>query len=235
MSVVKRAHNISGIDLTIIYSKRRTIGISVRQDASVIIRVPARTSIKTIEKIVTDKSGWIRKHRDNYIVNNSSQPEIHYRHGELHMYRGNKLLLNVWRSEKAGISFGRDSIDIFVSDPDDAESVKKLLYRGYRQSARQVFPVIMSGVLAEHQEMNFKPSSLTIRKMKRRWGSCSMKGLITLNTELIRLPDRYIEYVITHELCHLRHHNHSSQYYELLSSLYPDWKSVRQEMRKFVI
>jgi hypothetical protein len=82
--------------------------------------------------------------------------------------------------------------------------------------------------------MNFKPTGLVIRSMKRRWGSCSNRGKITLSTELIRLADIYTEYVIIHELCHLKQHNHGPKYYELLSELFPEWKRVRKEMRAFV-
>ena len=67
-----------------------------------------------------------------------------------------------------------------------------------------------------------------------RWGSCSRKGLITLSTELIKLPDIYIEYVIIHELCHLKHHNHGKEYYNLLSELFPDWKKVRKDLREYI-
>jgi predicted metal-dependent hydrolase len=228
-------HNISGIDLTIIYSRRRTIGISVRQDASVIIRVPARTPMKTIERIVAEKTVWIIKHRDNYRDNMALQPGMLYRSGEIHMFRGRKLVMNIEKSEKSSIRFGESSIDIGIRDTDDPSAVKKILYRGYRDHARKVFPHLMSQVIEHHSEQKFSPVSMVTRTMKRRWGSCSPGGVITLNTELIKLPDRYIEYVITHELCHLRHHNHGKQYYKLLSELYPNWKETRKEMRKFLI
>ncbi|HCU21026.1 MAG TPA: M48 family peptidase, partial [Bacteroidales bacterium] len=68
-----------------------------------------------------------------------------------------------------------------------------------------------------------------------RWGSCSNKGKITLSSELIRLSDRYIEYVIVHELCHLKQHNHGPKYYGLLSELYPDWKRARKEMKAYIL
>lgn len=70
--------------------------------------------------------------------------------------------------------------------------------------------------------------------MKGRWGSCNSKGRITLSTELIKIDGKYTEYVILHELCHLKHHDHSSAYYKLLAEVYPDWKTVRKELRKYV-
>jgi predicted metal-dependent hydrolase len=70
--------------------------------------------------------------------------------------------------------------------------------------------------------------------MKKRWGSCSSKGKIAISYDLIRLDEIYAEYVIIHELCHLKHHNHSSNYYNLLSEVYPEWKKVREELKKYV-
>ncbi len=235
MSRESKVRHISGIDLTIIYSRRRSIGLSVRQDASVIIRVPLRTPIKTVERIVNEKAGWIIKHRDNYRTNMALRPGLLYCSGETHMLRGNRLTMNIKQSDKPGISFGENTIDIGTRDPHDRDAVKKILYKGYGEHARRIFPLIMARVISEHPDQRFSPASLVTRTMKRRWGSCSSKGVITLNTELIKLPDKYIEYVITHELCHLTHPNHGQQYYELLSELYPDWKVVRKEMRKFII
>ncbi len=71
--------------------------------------------------------------------------------------------------------------------------------------------------------------------MKSRWGSCSNRGVIVLNTELIRLPDKFVRYVILHELCHLKEHNHGAGFYRLLSGLAPDWKAVRKELRTYML
>ena len=92
--------------------------------------------------------------------------------------------------------------------------------------------MLLNKVLKENEKQGFRPSGLVIRTMKRRWGSCSARGLITLSTELIKLSDLYIEYVIIHELCHLRHHNHGPHFYELLSEIFPDWKRVRKRAEK---
>jgi predicted metal-dependent hydrolase len=70
--------------------------------------------------------------------------------------------------------------------------------------------------------------------MKKRWGSCSSKGKIAISYDLIRLDEIYAEYVIIHELCHLKHHNHSANYYKLLSEVYPNWKKVKGELKKFI-
>ena len=138
------------------------------------------------------------------------------------------------KSGKPYIVFSEGIIEIGTDKTDDPATIKRLLYKGYKNEAVSQFPEFMSKVLSDHDNQMFKPAGLVIRTMKRRWGSCSNKGIITLSTELIKLDDLYIEYVITHELCHLKQHNHGPNFYKLLSVLFPDWKSVRKELRKYI-
>jgi predicted metal-dependent hydrolase len=230
----QRTHSIKDIEFKVIYSRRRTLGISVLPDSSVIVRVPYLTSFKTISRIVQEKAVWIIKHRDSYKEKEKSKPNGFYVTGETHLFRGNESVLKIEKSNKAYIRFYDSTIELGLEKTDDPKVIKWLLYQGYKNEALVVFPDMMSKVLKKHETQMFKPKGLVIRTMKRRWGSCSHKGVITLSTELIKLPDLFIEYVILHELCHLKHHNHSASYYMLLSELYPGWKSVRKELRRYI-
>lgn len=225
---------IEDIEFKVIYSRRSTIGISVLPDSSVIVRVPYLTSLKTINRIVTDKYSWVLKHRNNYREQNSSSRNKSYAEGELHLFRGNESRLKIEKSAKPYVIFFDSTIEIGSDKPDDPDTIRRLLYKGYKNEAVIHFPKLMNKVLNEHENHMFKPEGLIIRTMKRRWGSCSNKGIVTLSTELIKLSDLYIEYVITHELCHLKHHNHGPNFYKLLTEIYPEWKSVRKELRKYI-
>ena len=230
----QKIFKIEDIEFKVIYSRRRSIGISVLPDSSVIVRVPNLTPFKTISRIVTEKYDWIVKHRDNYRKLDKSSLNRSYSTGENHLFRGNESVLKIEKSEKSYIRFYDSTIELGINKPENFAAVKRLLYKGYKNEALVLFPELMKKVLKEHEEQMFKPTGLVVRTMKRRWGSCSSKGKITLSTELIKLSDLFIEYVITHELCHLKHHNHGSQYYKLLSQLFPEWKSVRKELRKYI-
>lgn len=235
MRDAERTGNIKDIEFKVVYSRRRTIGISVRPDATVVVRVPYRTSDKTIIRIVEEKSDWIIKHRDSYKHLNHTKPGKSFSDGEVHLFRGNEVVLKIEKSVKPFVWFSDGIIDMGLAKTDDLKAVKRMLYSGYKREAGLLFPELLERMIIKHENQNFKPAGLIIRSMKRRWGSCSNKGMITLSTELIKLDDRHIEYVIVHELCHLRHHNHSSRFYELLSELFPEWKEVRKEMRKFIV
>jgi predicted metal-dependent hydrolase len=222
------------IEFKVIYSQRRTLGISVLPDSSVIVRVPLRTSDKTISRIVQEKARWIVKHRDNYRIQNTSERNRNYINGGKYLFRGIESVLRIEKSRRSYVRFSDGTIELGLDKTEDAKAIKKLLYKGYKDEALAVLPGILSSMLKKYEDQMFKPAGLVIRTMKRRWGSCSNKGIVTLSTELIRLSDLYIEYVIVHELCHLRHHNHSARYYNLLSELLPDWKSTRKDLKRYI-
>lgn len=230
----QKIHKIDDIEFRIIYSRRRSIGISVHPDSSVVVRVPYLTPLKSINRIVSEKYSWVLKHRDNYRKLDNNPVKKSYTDGEMHLFHGNTSVLKIYGAGKSYVRFYDNTIELGTEKTDDTAAVRKLLYNGYKNEAIKHFPQVMNKVLLKHENHMFRPTGLVIRTMKRRWGSCSNKGKITLSTELIKLSDTYIEYVITHELCHLRHHNHGPHFYELLSEVYPEWKTVRKELRRYI-
>jgi len=224
-------HNI---EFRIVYSKRRTLGISVLPDSAVIVRAPYRASLKTISRIVSEKAAWIIKHRDSYRQKGSRKLNGSFTAGEKQLFRGRDCLLQITPSKKPFVNFNIDTIEVGTDQTDDKQAIRRLLYKGYKKEASKIFPEILGMMLKIHETQTFKPAGLVIRSMKSRWGSCSKKGIITLSTELIKLPDMYIEYVIIHELCHLKHHNHGKEYYNLLAELFPEWKKVRKDLREYI-
>ncbi len=230
----QRNYKLEDIEFRIVYSGRKTLGISVLPDSSVIVRAPFRASLKTITGIVHEKAGWIIRHRDNYRQKESIRLNGRLAAGEHQLFRGREYKLDIISSEKSFVRFGENRIEMGLENYQDQESVRKLLYKGFRAEASRVFPEMLSRILKLHEARMFRPTGLALRSMKSRWGSCSARGKITLSTELIKLPDIHIEYVIVHELCHLRHHNHGKEFYSLLSELLPGWEKTRSELRGFI-
>jgi predicted metal-dependent hydrolase len=222
------------IHYNIIYSGRRSIGIIVSPESGVTVRAPYRTSLKTIEDLVQSKSAWIKKHLDNHSslirINRNSE----YKDGEYHYFGGRQYLLKIIQSESCYVKLYENIIEIGMRSIEDKAKVSLLLQKWYKNMAEEHFRKKLQELLSRFSNYNFSPTNLSVRAMKGRWGSCTSKGKITLSTELVKLNDKYIEYVIVHELCHLKHHNHSPAYYKLLSEVCPEWVTVRKELRGFI-
>jgi predicted metal-dependent hydrolase len=83
--------------------------------------------------------------------------------------------------------------------------------------------------------LNIDFPELEIRQMKKRWGSCGKSGAIILNTELVKAPLFCIDYVIMHEICHLKNRSHDYKFYKLLETHMPDWKVRKERLERVII
>lgn len=102
----------------------------------------------------------------------------------------------------------------------------------YKEAAQEYLQQRLD-FFAQHMDLEYK--ELRLRKMKRRWGSCSSLGVITLNTKLVRLEKRLIDYVLVHELAHLVHMNHSKDFHQLVALYLPDEKQLRQALQEHLL
>lgn len=218
----------------IVYSGRRTIGINITPDKGVTVRAPYRTSTATIEKVVESKSGWIRKYLEKYSKLKRLNGGNTLSDGERILFRGSEYTLRVKAAPGNKTILSGDEIIVSLTAADDPEKVRHSLRKWYNERAAEIFGSMMNSLLEKYADYGFSPTGFTVRTMRRRWGSCTSKGKITLNTELVKLDDIYIEYVILHELCHLHHPNHGTEYYRLLGNVFPQWKSVRRELKNYL-
>lgn len=108
------------------------------------------------------------------------------------------------------------------------ERVKVVLHRWYLDRAQVVFGEVLEGCLRRFRSAQ-RPR-LIVRTMQSRRGSLSRAGTMTLNVNLIRAPRPCIEYVITHELCHIQHRDHGAQFYALLEQMMPDWEQRKRRL-----
>ena len=105
-----------------------------------------------------------------------------------------------------------------------------MLSKWYLEKAKIQFNESLNRCWQKFNKFNFSKPKIYIRQMQRRWGSLSDKGTMTININLIRAPKDCIDYVVTHELCHLKYHNHSQAFYKLVASVIHDWKKIKQKL-----
>lgn len=223
------------IKYNVVFSRRRTISIIVSPDKKVTVRAPYKASLRTINKFVLLKSSWIRKHLESKPGISLDHNGKKYTDGESLLFMGREYILKKIRSATPFIRPVSDMIEVGQNDIDKGELTKALLSNWYLIKSREILPVKLMELVSKYRDYNFSPSGVVVRSLKSRWGSCSSKGRITLNSELIKLGQVFIEYVIIHELCHLKYHNHGTGFYRLLEELFPDYKSIRKELRKYIL
>lgn len=103
-------------------------------------------------------------------------------------------------------------------------------YRAYRE---QAYVLAQKKVAELNIAYGFTFRHITIRNQKSRWGSCSTKGNLSFNYKIIHLPEKLVDYIVVHELCHLGQFNHSAQFWNLVAQTIPDHKERRKELKKY--
>jgi len=219
-----------GFDYAVQRSRRRTLAIHVRPDGSVEVRAPRRLPESVVAAFVTDRRDWVvRKRREVAALPPRFRPL--FADGELHPYQGEDYPLTVVPGSR-GVSLASGRLRVGVAEP-AAEAVARALERWYRRQAETVFSERLTAALERLADWQLPEPRLMIRRMRRRWGSCSSSARVTLNLHLIKTPAAMLDYVIAHELCHLRELNHSPRFYALIDEAMPDWRERQRTLRHY--
>lgn len=157
---------------------------------------------------------------------------LQYVQGEQHFYLGKQFPLAIQHTaiRKSHIVLTGDEIRISTARPEPA-NIQKILQNWYLQKAGPVFNERLAAIARHAPWAHGKHIPLKLRRMKRTWGNCSSKGVIKLNTHLVKTPLDIIDSVIAHELCHLQEMNHGRRFYTFLEALNPGWRQHRAWLR----
>jgi predicted metal-dependent hydrolase len=225
----------SDFQYKIIFSRRRTISIIISPDHGVVVKAPYRTPVRTIDRFISEKSDWIKKTFNKFNSLERIDNSDGYSDGDTILLFGREYELRLIRSNKKYVRLvDNATIEVGFNSENNPLIIKALLEQWLKLIAREKLEIQFRETLEKYRDYGFSPAGFVVRTMKKRWGSCSSKGKIAISYDLIRLNEIFSEYVIIHELCHLKHHNHSANYYNLLSEVYPNWKKARQELKKYV-
>ncbi len=209
--------------------KRKSIALHVLADASVEVRAPKWVSTRVINDFVDHRSAWVVNQRQVQLEKLARRPC--FRAGEYHYFIGKQYPLTVNTSKKTTVTLVEGNLLVTVVNPENEIQIEKALEKWYRIQAHSFFEERLFACFESFpdwfQDRYIMPE-LTVRKMRRRWGSCSSSGQITLNLAIIKMPQTCIDYVIIHELCHLYAFDHGKDFYRLLGSIMPSWKQQEQ-------
>jgi predicted metal-dependent hydrolase len=218
------------------YRPRKHLAISVLPDLRVEVVAPAGTALEAILPRVERRASWIARQLRFFGQYQPTQPGPSFVSGETHLYLGRQYRLKVAEGTPESVKLIGRFFRMEIRTPNDNGRVRELLDGWYREHARRVFDLRLVGCLESATPLGLaEPPRIVIRRMAKRWGSCTATGNVILNLDLVKAPVHCIDYVITHELCHLKVHNHGKDFYRLLTRCLPDWEWRKQRLESIVL
>lgn len=219
----------------VIHANRKTMEIAVHPDGQVVITAPSGAGLEAIQQRVKKRARWIIRQMAYFQQFQPRTPPRRYVGGETHLYLGRQYRLKLSRGEHDEVKLMRGYFFVSCRNTPESLKVQQLLEKWYLDKARKKYSEILESWLPEFRRLGCEEPRLHIRRMKTRWGSLSPAGVLTLNRDLIRAPRECIEYVVTHELCHLKHKDHSVAFYQLLEQLQPDWEKRKHRLECMLV
>jgi predicted metal-dependent hydrolase len=230
-AVEQRAALLAGKHITYTLKrsgKRHSIGLRI-DDRGLTVSIPLRASEKWLHSVLQDKAFWVLEKLDGWQA--CKPPEIRWQDGEKIDYLGELLELRVVRSLFATPAQHRNN-ELWVFVADNNNHIEQSVSEWYRQQAEKLF---VRRVAHFSPLLNVMPREVKLSEAKSKWGSCTARGSVRLNVQLIKLPERLIDYVVVHELAHLRELNHSASFWRVVESACPDYSSLRGELKDVAI
>lgn len=224
---------IDGIGDVVLRKNRlnRRTRITIKPPGIVKVTLPSRESYANAEKFVKSQKCWILENLER-VKSRQKPKEIIVNYNTRH----HVLCLAAHKSTKIRCSVNNGEIMVYY--PETADICDDYIQNAVRKSIDKALKLEAEAYLPKRTEQlalktGIKYSELTLVKSKRYWGMCMSDNSIKLNIHLMRLPEELIDYVILHELAHIREKNHSPRFYEYLSTLVPDPKTLRQKIKKY--
>ncbi len=228
----KVQYGTTTIEFTVSFKKRKTLAIQVFPDLHVHVIAPLDTQHDLIEKKIIKRGSWIlTQQRYFYQLLPLPIPRV-FESGETHCYLGKRYRLKVVEACQKSVKLKGQYIIIETPDKANKKKIETQLIQWYKVKAQNKFEERL------HQSYQLLKSSgipfpiWQIRNMQKRWGSCTASAKILLNLHLIKAPLTAIDYVIVHELCHLKHPHHNTAFYNMLTYYMPDWDKRRKQLEK---
>jgi predicted metal-dependent hydrolase len=219
------------LDYVLQRSKRRSIGFLINDDG-LRVTAPKWATITEIEKVITEKKRWIfaKLHERRERSARRLQPPMQWRDGATLPYLGQDLTLRIRAAQNAGILYDEQNLELTVCLPDGAgEQQLKDRVQGWLQTQARLLFAERLPIYAE--KLNASYHSFALSSATTQWGSCTADGKIRLNWRLMHFALPMIDYVIAHELSHLREMNHGPKFWATVQSIFPEFESAKKALR----
>ncbi|KAA0267899.1 MAG: M48 family peptidase [Chloroflexi bacterium] len=209
---------------TFIRAKRRTIALIVERDGSLTVRAPKRATLRDIHNFIEEKKDWILRSREKLKAIDEI-PKKNFADGERFPFLGQDYELRLVPPQRPALKFGSG----FTLAASARLRGEQAFIKWYKSQALTIFTERVNHFSALH---GFFPRRVRVNSAKTRWGSCAADGTINFTWRLVMAPPEVIDYVVLHELAHLKIKNHSPRFWKLVESLCPDFKRLRKWLRE---
>lgn len=204
-------------------SRKQKIAIHVYPNGEIQVDAPADADPARIIDAVRVRARWISKRLGEIRERNLHVLPREYVSGESYFYLGRRYLLKVTVTSGKGGGAKLSGRYLHVTSPTaERTTIKRYVKEWYRTRAKETFARRLNALAGQITWLRDIPP-IRLLTMRIQWGSCSPKGVLVFNPNLVKAPRECVDYVILHEICHLKEHNHSQRYYRLLAELMPDW------------
>jgi predicted metal-dependent hydrolase len=216
---------IHRFDYTVILKPRLKHRYIRIRNGEAIVTAATRTSARRLEAFVTSKAAWIAKHLDE-------APAAYdlARPGTQLYWRGHLHEIEIEQGTRDRLRVTEGIAHFTTQKSPEHLTLLALLHRHHKQQAPDI---LLPRIKHWSAIMDLYPSRVTFRRARTRWGSCSSRNALSLNTHLLMLPEALMDYVIVHELAHIRHKNHSKRFWDLVEKYLPKWQQMRKSIRVY--
>ncbi|PZP24299.1 MAG: metal-dependent hydrolase [Kocuria rhizophila] len=232
MPSITNSHlTVSDVDVDVVYKGIKNMHISVYPPAGrVRVAAPHRTTEDAIRLAVVQRLPWIKRQREQ-LRNADRQSERKMLSGESHYVWGRRYLLDVSKSSGAyGVEITGKTLWVITPNGTDAEGRFGALDRWYRRELKAAVPALLE---KWQPVLGVEATKFVVRRMRTKWGTCiESSRVIWLNPELAKKDPRCLEYIVVHELAHLRERGHGDRFVALMDSALPDWRTRRDELNE---
>ena len=213
-------------DYAITRSNRKTIALYIR-DGAVEVRAPYGASKRNIDRFVAAKEKWIADKLTQSQERMQRRKNFKLNYGDFVLYRGKEYPISARSGNRVGFDEGAG--EFFIPPNLSSERIKAAVVQIYKVLAKRD---LTNKVLEFAEKMSVTPSAVKINSAKTRWGSCSGKKSLNFSWRLIIDDDDLIDYVVVHELAHIKEMNHSARFWAIVASVFPDYKERQKRLKE---
>lgn len=233
---MKRTIEINGEKIDYHYERKNTVRayIRINKEAEIKVTIPKNCSFAVIDDFIKRKFDWIQQKIQERQTTPESSQQIAGQDSEWTLFKGNKYPINITLSKKVLIKVQNGVLEMQLTLPKERINIPATIDGWRKFTAKYVYQEILTELFERIKPYGYKMPLLRVKKMSSRWGSYSRRThAINLNSELLKAPIECIEFVIMHELCHLKHLDHSKNFYGLFTSLMPDHREREKKLKHF--